>query len=296
MPLPFAKMHGLGNTYIYLDLTGGPDPDSLDLPELSRRVSDVHFGIGSDGLIAILPSSAADFRMRMFNADGSEAEMCGNGIRCVGKYVYDSGLTSKTDLVIETGAGLRRLELHPEGGAVRRVRVDMGPPKLSRGEIPMAGDPLSRALEAPLDIDGERFYVTAVSMGNPHCVIFVDEITDRLVREVGPKIERHPAFPRRTNVEFAKVREDGILEMRVWERGSGETMACGTGACAVGVAAALLGRAPGKSTVRLLGGDLDVEWQPGGTVYMTGPAVLVCRGELSDEWLEQSLPGRVENR
>ncbi len=284
MSLPFVKMHGLGNAYIYLDLTSGTD--RIDFPALARRVSDPHFGVGSDGLIAILPSELGDFRMRMFNSDGSESEMCGNGIRCVGKYVYDAGLTRKTELMIETGAGLRKLQLSTSGGKVDRVRVDMGAPRLSRSEIPMIGDPAANAVQAPLEVDGVTFLVTAVSMGNPHCVVFADEITDRLVNEIGPKLERHPAFPNRANVEFIKVVGEGILEMRVWERGSGETMACGTGACAASVAAALNGFAGEKTTVRLLGGELDVEWrQSGGPVYMTGPATLVCQGELSDEWL-----------
>lgn len=280
----FAKLHGLGNSYIYIDLVTQSSP-AIDWPALARRVSDPGFGIGSDGLILILPSDRADLRMRMFNADGSEAEMCGNGIRCVGKYVYDARLTSKTEVVIETGAGLRRLELLVEKGKVERVRVDMGEPRLLRRDIPMLGDPDTTALGASLDVDGEIFSVTAVSMGNPHCVIFTDEVTDRLVTVVGPKIERHPAFPERTNVEFVKASGRGVLEMRVWERGSGETMACGTGACAVSVAAALNGLAGEKSTVRLLGGELEIEWRRPGPVYMTGPATLVCTGELSADWL-----------
>lgn len=288
MPLAFAKMHGLGNSYIYLDLTRGDD--GLDFAALARRVSDPSFGIGSDGVIAILPSESADFRMRMFNADGSEAEMCGNGIRCVGKFIYDFGLSRKRDLVIETGAGPRYLSLGVENDRVTSVRVNMGEPRFSRAQIPMAGDPDESAILTRLKADDFAFDVTAVSMGNPHCVIFVDEITDEMVLDAGPRIERHPAFPKRVNVEFARVLSDGSIEMRVWERGSGETMACGTGACAVGVAAMVTGAALPRVTIHLRGGDLDIEWEKGGPVYMTGPATLVCTGELADEWL------RVDNK
>ena len=284
MALRFAKMHGLGNNYIYLDLTQA-GAGELDLPALARRVSDVNFGLGSDGLIAILPGRSGHFTMRMFNADGSEAEMCGNGIRCVGKYVYDHGLTRETRLTIDTGAGPKALELEVAHGRVRSVRVDMGPPRLARHEIPMAGEPAERVVDEPLAVDGERFLITAVSMGNPHCVIFCDEPTDRLVREIGPRIEHHPSFPRRTNVEFVKVMPDGSLTMRVWERGSGETMACGTGACAVGVAAALKGLVRGGVTVHLRGGDLRIDWDGAGPVYMTGPAVEVATGTFTEEWL-----------
>lgn len=291
MRLPFVKMHGIGNNYIYLDLTqGAPD---LDYAELARRVSDVHFGVGSDGLILILPGEVGDFRMRMFNADGSEAEMCGNGIRCVGKYVYDRGLTRKRELIVETPAGLRRLELLVEAGEVRRVRVDMGHPGLERRALPMEGPGDERAVRAPLEAGGRRFEVTGVSMGNPHCVIFSDELSDELVHRFGPEIERHAAFPRRTNVEFVKALPDGSLAMRVWERGSGETMACGTGACAAGVAAVLHGLVERRTIVHLPGGDLDVEWTPGESVFMTGAAEETCFGELTDRWIATALGGPV---
>lgn len=287
MALSFSKMHGLGNNYVYIDLTQRAE-EGLDLAGLSRRVSDVNFGIGSDGLIAILPGREGDFTMRMFNSDGSEAEMCGNGIRCVGKYVFDHGLTKSQRLGVDTGAGLRILELDVQGGRVARVRVDMGRPRLLRSEIPMNGSPDDQVVNEPFSVAGTTFNVTAVSMGNPHCVIFVDELSDELVKGIGPQIERHPAFPQRTNVEFVTAMQDGTLSMRVWERGSGETMACGTGACAVGVAASLLSGAEAsgeRRIVHLLGGDLEIEWSSGGSVFMTGPAVEVCQGSLTDEWL-----------
>lgn len=287
MALPFVKMHGLGNNYVYLDLTGG-EP-GLDYARLARKVSDVHFGVGSDGLILILPGASGDFRMRMFNADGSEAEMCGNGIRCLGKYVYDHGLTRKRELIVETAAGPRRLELEVEAGAVRRVRVDMGAPRLERGAIPMAGPSDEPAVGVPLEVEGRRFEVTGVSMGNPHCVLFIEQLSDELVHRFGPAIERHEAFPRRANVEFVRPQADGSVAMRVWERGSGETMACGTGACAAGVAAVLHGFADRRVTVHLPGGDLEIEWSPGEPVYMTGGAEEICRGELTDCWLESAL-------
>ena len=286
MPLPFVKLHGLGNSYIYLDLTEGA-PSNLDLAALSRRVSDKGFGIGSDGLIAILPSEVADARMRIFNADGSEAQMCGNGIRCVGKYLYDRGKVRRTEVFIETGGGVRALRLSVEKDRVRSVQVEMGEPLFAKERIPMVGDPESTATWEPLDVDGRRFYVTALSMGNPHCVVFSERLEDELVHGAGPLIERHPAFPQRTNVEFVSPRPDGSLQMRVWERGSGETLACGTGACAAAVAARLLGitRAD-EVTVRLPGGELTIRWSPGEPVWMIGPAEEIASGELSDEWLE----------
>lgn len=285
MALPFAKMHGLGNTYVYLDLTQESADRNLNLPELARRVSDVHFGVGSDGLIAILPGQSGHFTMRMFNADGSEAEMCGNGIRCVGKYIYDHGLSKERLLHIDTGAGLRTLQLEVSGGRAVRARVDMGAPRLAPEEIPMKTAQEAPIVDERLQVGEVQFSVTAVSMGNPHCVIFCDEITDDLVLGVGPQIERHPRFPQKTNVEFVKDLGDGRLQMRVWERGSGETMACGTGACAVGVAAMLKGIAHSEVHVELLGGELQIEWSQDGPVYMTGPATEVFVGEFTNEWL-----------
>ena len=229
-----------------------------------KKVSDRHFGIGSDGLILILPSKKADVRMQMFNADGSEGEMCGNGIRCVAKYAYDHGLAKKTDMDVETKAGIKQLSLKLKDGKVNSVRVNMGEPKHEQGKS--------------LIIDGRKFDYTYVSMGNPHAVIFVDEITDELVLKFGPKIEVHKNFPKKTNVEFAKVNDKKNVEMRVWERGSGETLACGTGACATAVASALAGKTGKKVNVKLLGGTLEIDWDK--DVFMTGPATEVFSGEI----------------
>jgi len=273
----FTKMHGAGNDYVYVDGFSQPLPD--DLPELARRVSDRHFGVGADGLILILPSEAADARMRMFNADGSEAEMCGNGIRCVGKYVYDHGLVQRPSLVIETGAGLRRLDLELADGRVRRVRVDMGEPILDPAEIPV-DLPGQRVINVPLDLGDRTLAVTCVSMGNPHCIIFVERLSDDWVLGVGPKVERDRRFPRRTNVEFVETISPSEANVRVWERGSGETLACGTGACAVCVAGALAGRTGRRLLARLPGGELELQWsEEDNHVWMTGPAVEVFSGE-----------------
>jgi diaminopimelate epimerase len=285
----FTKMHGLGNDYVYLDGIG-QDLSACDLPQLSRVLSDRHFGVGGDGIILILPSDVADFRMRIFNPDGSEAEMCGNGVRCFAKYVYDHGLTDKLGLAIETGAGMIRpaLFLGPSG-RVEKARVDMGPPRLARRDIPMTGEPADQpAVNKVLAVAGEALAVTCVSMGNPHCVVFVDDVAQFPVAQVGPAIENHPAFPRRTNVEFAAVEGPELIRMRVWERGAGETLACGTGACATLVAASLTGRAGRMATVRLIGGDLEIEWADDDHVCMTGPATEVFSGELSAE-MEQRL-------
>jgi len=288
----FTKLHGLGNDYVYFDAIS-QDLTGYDLPKLAQVVSDRHFGVGSDGIILILPSQAADFRMRIFNPDGTEAEMCGNGIRGFAKYVYEHGLTAKTELAVETGAGIVRPRLFVNGeGRVEKVQVDMGPPRLARAEIPMTGQPADQpVVNETLAVGSETLVVTCVSMGNPHCVVFLDPATNPAefpVSTLGPLIEKHEAFPRRTNVEFAVVEGPQRIRMRVWERGAGETLACGTGACATLVAAALTGQAERKATVRLLGGELDIEWAEDGHVYMTGPAVEVFTGELSPE-LEGSL-------
>jgi len=242
-------------------------------------VSDRHFGIGSDGVIIIHHSKIADFRMQMFNADGSEGEMCGNGIRCVGKYVYDRGFAKKTDLSIETKAGTKFLKLQLKAGKVDSVRVDMGEPILEGQRIPVK---ISRdeIIDETIKIDNKEFRFTAVSMGNPHAVIFADKITDEAVLGFGPKIEKDPLFPKKTNVEFIRMISRDKLEMRVWERGSGETLACGTGACAALVAAVLTKRANRKATVSLLGGDLEIEWAKDNHVYMTGNAVEVFEGSI----------------
>jgi len=278
--LRFTKMHGLGNDYIFVNGLSERLP-RVSLPRLARALSDRHFGIGADGLILVLPSRSAQFRMQVFNADGSEAEMCGNGIRMFARYVYEHGLTRGRELAVETLAGVIRPRLMVRGGRVASVRVDMGEPRLERSEIPMRGKP-GRVIGEALRVDGERYEVTAVSMGNPHCVIFVKEVAEFPVARVGPAIERHRAFPRRTNVEFVQVLGRSALRMRVWERGAGETLACGTGACATLVAAVLNGKADRKATVHLPGGDLKIEWRESDNhVYMTGPAEEVFCGEIT---------------
>lgn len=276
MPMRFTKMHGAGNDYVYIDCFAGTEP--ADPSSLARRMVDRHFGIGGDGLILICPSSVADARMRMFNADGSEAEMCGNGIRCVAKYVYDHNLCRQKDLRIETGAGILTVEVELAGPLVKRVRVDMGAPQLDPARIP-AGFPGERAVNVPLVVAGRNLRVTCVSMGNPHCVTFVDELNDEWVLSVGPKIEIDPHFPRKVNAEFVQVSSPTEVRMRVWERGSGETLACGTGASAVCVAGVLAGQTARRIVAHLRGGDLELEWADNDHVYMTGEAVEVFSGE-----------------
>jgi len=277
--MKFTKLHGLGNDYVYVncfeeDLTG------VDLPELARRVSDRHFGIGSDGLILILPSERADFRMRVFNNDGSEAKNCGNGLRCVSKYVYDHGLTRKTTFTVETLGGIVTPEvIVGADGKVELVRIDMGEPRFERSAIPMTGIPEEHALEEIIEVDDATFSISAVSMGNPHAVLFVDELRDEVVRKYGPKIEVHEWFPERTNVEFIRVKNRNEIFFRVWERGTGETLACGTGACAAVVAACMSGKTDRQVTVHLAGGDLFIEWRESDNrVIMTGPATEVFSG------------------
>ncbi|MSQ96553.1 MAG: diaminopimelate epimerase [Gemmataceae bacterium] len=274
----FTKMQGCGNDYIYVDCFAQKPPTNA--PALSQKISDRHFGIGSDGLILICPSEKADARMIMFNADGSESEMCGNGIRCVAKYVYDHAVARKPTLTIETGRGVLTLDVETQAGKVQQVRVNMGEPILDAARIPttLAGNP-------PIDVPLPGFDVraTCVSVGNPHCVIFVDAITQHHVHAIGPEIEKAAIFPRKTNVEFVKVNRPDDLTMRVWERGSGETLACGTGASAVCVAGVLAGRSERKVTIHLLGGDLQLHWsEKDNHVYMTGPAVEVFSGEWAD--------------
>lgn len=281
--LYFTKMQGIGNDYIYVDMLGSPTSlktDDISLPELSRKISDRHFGVGSDGLIAILPSASADFRMRMFNADGSEAQMCGNGSRCVGKYLHDKGFTDKTVVTLETLAGIKVLHLHLDGeGNVESVTVDMGRASLKRGDVPVVGDKDSVLVDVPVEVDGKEFAITAVGMGNPHGVVFVDEITDRHILHYGRLLETHGMWPERANIEFAKVADRGHIDMRVWERGSGETLACGTGACATMVAAFTLGLVDEEAELRLLGGNLTVRYDaPTGKVFMRGGAEFVAEG------------------
>jgi diaminopimelate epimerase len=273
----FTKMHGAGNDYVYVN--GFEEALPSDLPDLARRISDRRFGVGGDGLILILPSVKADARMQMFNADGSEAEMCGNGIRCVAKYVYDYGIACKPELQIETKAGVLSLTVSTAGGLVDKARVDMGPPILAAERIPttLPGDPV---VNAALEIAGRRFTVTSVSMGNPHCVIFVEQATDELVLGYGPKIEVDPHFPARVNVEFIEVISGSEVRQRTWERGSGETWACGTGASAVCVAGVLTGRTGRRILIHLRGGDLELHWDEADNhVYMTGPAAEVFSGD-----------------
>lgn len=275
----FTKMQGAGNDYIYLN---GFEKLPADLGSLARQMSDRHFGIGSDGLVIIMPSDSCDFRMRMFNSDGSEAEMCGNASRCVGKYVYDKGLTTKKELTLETLAGVKHLTLHTQNGTVEQVTVDMGEPILSAPEIPV-NLPESPVVAHPLEVEGQTFAITCVSMGNPHAVIFLDGMDRYDLHHIGSLIEHHELFPRRTNVEFVEVQSPQDLRMRVWERGAGETLACGTGACATLVAAVLNGRSDRRATLHLLGGDLSIEWrEQNNRIYMTGGAVTVFEGEWPD--------------
>lgn len=245
--------------------------------ELARRICDRRFGVGSDGLIFLLPSDVADIKMRMFNPDGSEAEMCGNGIRCLARLAYEEGLVQRTVIRVETLAGIVVPELILEGDKVSRVRVDMGEPKLLRSEIPMLGEG-EKALETPLEVEGEIWEATCLSMGNPHCVIFVPRIEEAPVSKLGPKLEHHPLFPQRTNVEFIQIQNPREIKMRVWERGAGETLACGSGACAAAVASALTGRTEREVVVHLPAGDLHIDWAANNHVFMSGPATRVFEG------------------
>ena len=284
--MQFTKMHGAGNDYVYVN---GFVETVSDPVSLARAVSARHTGVGSDGLILILPSDSADARMRIFNADGSEAEMCGNGIRCVAKYVYDYCIARKKALTIETGAGVLALELHVgSDGRVNRVRVDMGEPRLRAEEIPVKlagneGDQGDRAVSAVIEVAGGRYEMTCVNMGNPHAVLFVDDVAAVDLARVGPRIETDPVFPERTNVHFVQVHSPGEVTMRTWERGSGMTLACGTGASAVCVAGALTGLTGRKIVAHLPGGDLELEWARDNHVFLTGPAVEVFTGQWPAE-------------
>ncbi len=275
--MKFTKLHGLGNDYIYVNTF----EEKVSHPaELAVKVSDRHFGIGADGLILIMPSKTADFRMRIFNADGSEAEMCGNGLRAFSKYVYDHGMTKKETFQVETGAGILTVELFPKKGKAERIRVNMGEPRLRRLEIPMAGDDAEKVVLETINVGGTHFDITAVSMGNPHVVIYVEDVKNFPVEKYGRMIENHELFPRRTNVEFIEIVSPNEVIQRTWERGSGETLACGTGASAVTVAGVLTGKSERKLLVHLLGGDLELEWsQADNHVYKVGPAVEVFSGE-----------------
>lgn len=275
----FTKMQGLGNDFI---VVYGEQKLPDDAPNVAQQWCDRFFGIGADGLVYILPSNKADFMMRIINSDGSEAEQCGNAIRCVAKYVYDHGLTSKTELTIETiGAGVQPVELMVAGGKVSQVRVDMGEPVLEGLQVPTMID-AKAVIAHSIEIDGRSFEFTAVSMGNPHCVIYVDDATTFDLAYWGPKLETHPLFPRKINVEFVTIRHSEHMDMRVWERGAGPTLACGTGACATLVSSVLNGVSNRAATVSLKGGDLFIEWSEGNNrVYMTGPAETVYKGEIA---------------
>lgn len=276
----FTKMHGCGNDYVYVNLF----EEEIETPEkLSIAVSDRHFGIGSDGLITIGPSEKADFRMRIYNADGSEAEMCGNGIRCVAKYVYEHKLTDKTEISVESGAGIKYLKLFITDGRVLSVRVDMGKPILAPELIPVEAEG-DRAVDEPITVAGKEWRMTCVSMGNPHAVVFVDHVADFPIEQYGPEFENHPRFPKRTNTEFVQIISRTEASMRVWERGAAETWACGTGTCATVMACILNGYTDNKVLVHLRGGDLTIEYEPDTNhIYMTGPAREVFTGEWKQE-------------
>ena len=275
--MKFTKMQGLGNDYVYVNCF----VEKIENPsELAVKVSDRHFGIGSDGLILIRPSEVADFRMTMFNADGSESEMCGNGIRCVGKYVYDYGLTDKTEVSVETLAGIKYLKFLIKDGKVDMVTVNMGEPILKPELVPVVGEG-DAVIDSPIEVDGKEYKMTCVSMGNPHSVVFVDDVDNFPLHEVGPLFEHHKAFPRRVNAEFCQVIDRTHAKMRVWERGTGETLACGTGTCATAVACILNGKTEDEVTITLLGGDLIIRWdREKNVIYMTGPARVVFDGEI----------------
>lgn len=273
--MKFTKMHGIGNDYVYVNCF----KEKIENPgEVAKRISDRHFGIGSDGLILIKPSQIADFEMEMYNSDGSLGAMCGNGIRCVAKYVYDYGLTDKTQISVATGSGIKYLDLTVEDGKVVLVKVDMGAPILEPEKIPAK---VSKATGEKLTVQGKEYEVTCVSMGNPHCIVCVDDVDELAIEQVGPFFEHHEVFPDRVNTEFIKVLDRNTVQMRVWERGAGETWACGTGACAVAVACILNGWTEREVTVKLRGGDLRICWdQDKNTVFMTGPAATVFDGEI----------------
>ena len=275
--MKFTKMHGIGNDYVYVNCFS----ETVENPEaVSKFVSDRHFGIGSDGLILIKPSEIADFEMDMYNSDGSAGAMCGNGIRCVAKYVYDYGLTDKTSISVSTKSGIKYLDLTVENGKVVQVKVDMGAPALKSSEIPVLFDK-EQVVDEPISINGKTFRMTCVSMGNPHCVVPVEDVNDLKIEEIGPEFEHNDRFPDRVNTEFIRVIDRKTVQMRVWERGAGETWACGTGACAVAVACILNGWTEEEVHVKLRGGDLKICWdKEKNTVYMTGPATVVFDGTI----------------
>lgn len=277
--MKFTKMQGAGNDYVYVNCF---EEKVVDPKQTAIQVSNRNFGIGSDGLILIMPSKVADVRMRMFNSDGSESEMCGNGIRCVAKYAFDHGIVKKTEITAETGAGILTLQLFlGADGKIAKVRVNMGPPRLTRAEIPMTGEPSAKVISEELFVIDRTFKISCASMGNPHCVIFVEDVANFPVEKYGSAIENNPLFPRRTNVEFVQIVSRCEIRQRTWERGAGETLACGTGSSAVTAACVLNSLTDKKILNHLSGGDLEMEWSDDGNIYMTGPAVEVFSGEIT---------------
>ena len=279
----FFKMQGLGNDYVYIDCINGKEP--IDIKNLTNRLSNRHFGVGSDGLILLCKSKAADLKMRMFNSDGSEAQMCGNGIRCVAKLAYELGLICEEITTIETLSGIKTLKLNIVKGKVKTVEVDMGAPILEATKIPVSSSAKieDKKVKAEVKVKNKKIELTCVSMGNPHAVTFVNDIENFKVAEYGPILENADIFPEKANIEFVEVVDKNNIKMRVWERGSGETLACGTGACSSVVASSLNGYTDRKVNVQLLGGNLEIEWKPNNHVHMTGPAVTVFKGEWIDE-------------
>lgn len=275
--MKFTKMQGIGNDYVYVNCF---EEDVRNPSQVARFVSDRHFGIGSDGLILICPSEVADCKMVMYNSDGSQSQMCGNGVRCVGKFIHDRGITHKATVTVETLGGIKTLQLHLIGDKVSAITVDMGKPILEPANIPVVSTK-ERFIDQPVTVRGETVFVTAVSMGNPHAVVFVEDTAGLELTKIGSAYEHHPIFPERTNTEFIQVLDRDNLNMRVWERGAGETLACGTGACAALVAAVLTGRCDREATLHLLGGDLRIRWdEETDHVFMTGPAEFVFDGEI----------------
>lgn len=275
--MKFTKMHGIGNDYVYVNCF----KETVEHPsEIAIKVSDRHFGIGSDGLILIKPSEVADGKMEMYNADGSQGAMCGNGIRCVAKYMYDYGITDKTSISVETKSGIKYLDLTIKDGKVDTVKVNMGTPILKAVDIPVRSEK-EQVIDEPVMVDGKEWKITCVSMGNPHAITYIDDVKNLEIEKIGPKFENHEIFPDRVNTEFVRVIDRNTVEMRVWERGSGETLACGTGACAVAVSSILNGLTEEEVTVKLLGGDLKIFWdRTENKVYMTGSATTVFDGEI----------------
>ena len=277
--MKFTKMHGCGNDYLYVN---GFTEQVKDKPTFVRKASDRHFGVGGDGVIFINPSDVADFEMEMYNADGTRAEMCGNGIRCVAKFVYDKGLTDKTSISIVSAGAVKYIDLFVEDGKAKSVKVNMGSPELIPEKIPVLSDK-DKVVDEAINVCGKEYRMTCVSMGNPHAIVFMDDVENLKIEEIGPYFENHECFPNRTNTEFVKVLDKNTVQMRVWERGTGETLACGTGCCATVVACVLNGLTENKVTVKVLGGELLIEWdREKNVIFMTGPAAIVFEGEIEE--------------